>query len=173
MEGFMNSISNTANGLLMGGILGDYIGRPFEVHNTNQVDFKLFTEHSNCTDDTILTIATAEALISDRDYAKAYFKWGSRYPHHGYGPRFQQWIGAGPGAKPYWSCGNGSAMRVPPVAWAFQTLKEVLEEAKRSAEVTHNHPEGIQGAQAMAAGVFLARHGATNDEIRRSSSTGH
>ena len=152
--------------LLLGGIIGDYVGRPFEVHNINHTDFPLFSEHCDFTDDTILTMATAAALIGERDYGQAYFEWASRYPHHGYGPRFQQWVGAGPDAKPYWSCGNGSAMRVPPVAWAFDTLSEVAIEAKRSAEVTHNHPEGIQGAQALAVGIFMARKGASNQKIR-------
>lgn len=152
--------------MLMGGIIGDFVGRPYEWHNTSRTDFELITEQSGFTDDTVLTIATAESLLSDRDYAATYYKWASAYPMCGYGPKFRQWVGRGPGAPPYWSFGNGAAMRVPPVAWAVDCLDEVLAEAERSAEVTHNHPEGIQGAQALAAGVFLYGQRASELAIR-------
>jgi len=104
--------------------------------------------------------------MGDGDYAAAYRDWGSRYPGRGYGTWFHKWLGD-PNRGPYNSFGNGSAMRVSPIGWAFDTLDEVLAEAERSAAVTHNHPEGIKGAQATAAVVFLARTGAPKDEIRR------
>jgi ADP-ribosylglycohydrolase len=128
-------------------------------------DFDLFDAPRFFTDDTVLTVATADALLGDGDYAAAYRRWGRRYPNRGYGGTFRLWL-EGEIQGPYNSFGNGSAMRVSPVGWAFDTLEETLAEAERSAAVTHNHLEGIKGAQAVAAAVFLARHGATKEEIR-------
>lgn len=150
---------------MLGAIAGDIFGAAFEGHPLKKENFDLFGENRRFTDDTILTVATADALLGDGDYAAAYRTWGRRYPHRGYGGMFRRWLGE-PGRGPYNSFGNGSAMRVSPIGWAFDTLDEVLAEAKRSAAVTHNHPEGIKGAQAAAAAVHLARIGATKDEIR-------
>ncbi len=151
---------------LLGAIIGDFVGAPFEKHNTSRTDFLLFSDHSRFTDDTVLTVATAEALITDSDFAGAYQRWWRRYPVLAYGPGFRRWVGRGPNAPPYWSWGNGAAMRVGPVSWAFDDLPTVLEVARRSAAVTHNHPEGIQGAQAIAGAVFMLRRGAPLSEVR-------
>ncbi len=150
---------------MLGAIAGDIFGAAFEGHPLKKEDFDLFGEPRYFTDDTILTAATADALMGNGDYESAYRNWGRRYPHRGYGGMFHKWLG-NPGRGPYNSFGNGSAMRVSPIGWVFDTLDEVLAEAERSAEVTHNHPEGIKGAQATAAAVHLARIGATKDEIR-------
>jgi ADP-ribosylglycohydrolase len=126
----------------------------------------LFCEGSTFTDDTVMTLATAEALMSGRDYAKTYRRFGRRYPGCGYGGMFVQWLESQT-IEPYNSWGNGSAMRVSPVGFACETAEQVMDEARRSAEVTHNHPEGIKGAQAAALAVFLARTGCGKDAIRK------
>ena len=150
---------------MIGAIAGDIFGAAFEGHPLKREDFDLFAERRFFTDDTVLTVATADAILTNGDYESAYRRWGRRYPNRGYGGKFRYWLGGRiPG--PYNSLGNGSAMRVSPVGWAFATLDEVLAEAERSAAVTHDHPEGIQGAQAVAAAVFAARTGAAKDEIR-------
>jgi len=151
---------------MIGAIAGDIIGSRFERHNYTKKDFELFDKWCRFTDDTVLTCATAHALLTDRDYAKAYRNFFAKYPERGYGPLFKQWAG-GSIKEPYHSIGNGSAMRVGPIGWAFDTLDEVLTEARRSAEVTHNSPEGIKGAQAVAAAVFLSRQGHDKDGIRK------
>lgn len=153
---------------MIGAIAGDIIGAPYERHNiTVETGWPLFDEgaRSRFTDDTVLTVATADAILTGADYGAKYREWYRRYPDRGFGPGFRRWAGSDRD-EPYGSLGNGSAMRVSPVAWAFDALEEVLGEARRSAEVTHNHPEGIQGAQAVAAAVFLARTGSPKDEIR-------
>ncbi len=150
---------------MLGAIAGDIFGAAYEGHPLKREDFDLFDAPRFFTDDTVLTVATADALLGDGDYAAAYRRWGRRYPRRGYGGTFRLWLG-GHIEGPYNSFGNGSAMRVSPVGWAFDSLEETLAEAGRSAAVTHNHPEGIKGAQAVAAAVFLARCGATKDEIR-------
>jgi len=150
---------------MLGAIAGDIFGAAFEGHPLKKENFDLFGEDRRFTDDTILTVATADALMGDGDYALAYRTWGRRYPGRGYGGMFRLWLGD-PSRGPYHSFGNGSAMRVSPIGWAFDTLDEVLTEAERSAAVTHDHPEGIKGAQATAAAVHFARIGATKGEIR-------
>ena len=150
---------------MLGAIAGDIFGAAYEGHRFKRGDFDLFDRPRGFTDDTVLTVATADALLSNGDYAAAYRLWGNRFPGRGYGGWFLDWL-ADPTLGPYNSFGNGSAMRVSPIGWAFDTLDEVLAEAKRSAAVTHNHLEGIKGAQATAAATHLARTGATKDEIR-------
>ena len=150
---------------MLGAIAGDIFGAPYEGQPLKRVDFDLFSEDRYFTDDTVLTVATANALMGDGDYAAAYRRWGNLFPLRGYGPMFHKWLGDDQ-RGPYNSLGNGSAMRVSPVGWVFDTLEEVLAEAERSAAVSHNHPEGIAGAQAAAAAVHMARIGATKDEIR-------
>ena len=152
---------------MLGAIAGDMIGSPYEGRGRNYLgtDFPLFTRHSRFTDDTVLTVATAEVLMQGGDYAEAYRRYAHAYPDRGYGGMFSAWVWRAE-AGPYGSLGNGSAMRVGPVGWARETLEEVLEEAARSAAVTHDHPEGIKGAQAIAGTVFLARTGHTKDDIR-------
>lgn len=150
---------------MLGAIVGDIIGSPFEVYNVKSTNFRLFERDAHCTDDSVLTIATADALLSDRDYARAYQDYFHRHPNAGYGGTFVRWA-ARRETEPYNSWGNGSAMRVSPVGWAFNALDEVLDEAERTAAVTHNHPEGIKGAQAIAACVFLARTEKCRERIR-------
>ncbi len=150
---------------MLGAIAGDIIGSVYEWHPVKRTDFPLFSATSRFTDDSVLTVATADALLGDADYARAYRRWARRYPGAGYGGRFQAWAAAD-GAGPYGSFGNGSAMRVAPVAYACTTLEQVEAEAARSAAVTHDHPEGVRGAQALASAVFLARSGAAKEAIR-------
>lgn len=150
---------------MLGAIAGDMIGSTFEAFNHKSKDFTLFRWGSRFTDDTVLTVAVADALLHRRDYGECYRQYFRRYPLAGFGKSFTLWA-AVPGSRPYNSWGNGAAMRVSPVGWVHNHLDEVLAEAQRSAEVTHNHPEGIRGAQATAAAVFLARQGATKAEIK-------
>lgn len=151
---------------MLGAIAGDIIGSPYEWHRIKTEDFPLFQPSSSFTDDTVMTIAIAHAILGDGDYAASMKMFGRRYPNAGYGSRFYHWIFE-PDVRPYNSWGNGSAMRVSPVGFAFDDEETVLREARRSAEVSHNHPEGIKGAQATALAIFLARHGESKETIRR------
>ncbi|MBI5018330.1 MAG: ADP-ribosylglycohydrolase family protein [Deltaproteobacteria bacterium] len=150
---------------MIGAIAGDIIGSVYEFRPIKTTDFPLFTEESTYTDDTVLTVATGAVLLDGGDYASSYRRWGLRYPDMSYGSMFRQWLRS-KDLGPYGSYGNGSAMRVVPIGWAFDTLNEVLREAERSARATHDHPEGIKGAQVTAGSVFLARTGAGKDGIR-------
>jgi ADP-ribosylglycohydrolase len=155
---------------MLGAIAGDVIGSVHEFIGTKSTDFSLFVPGSRFTDDTVLAVAVADCLLHRLDYVDAFHDYFFAYPNAGYGLRFFQWASAGQ-RDPYNSYGNGSAMRVPAVAYAFESLDEVRAEAARSAEVTHNHPEGIKGAQATAAAVFLARRGATKRDVKRLAGT--
>ena len=150
---------------MIGAIAGDVIGSVYEATPIKTTDFPLFNKFSTFTDDTVLTMAVARAILSGTDYESALRDFGRRYPDRGYGMFFYEWMSM-PEGKPYNSFGNGSAMRVSPVGFAFDTVEKVLEEAKKSAQVTHNHPEGIKGAQAVALAVFLARTGKGKEEIK-------
>lgn len=150
---------------MFGAIAGDVIGSAYEGGPPVDKAFPLFGPASRFTDDTVLTVAVASAIRLGLDYATALRRWGRRYPHAGYGAWFRHWL-ARDDAAPYRSYGNGSAMRVSPVGWAFDELERVEREAGRSAEVTHDHPEGIKGAQAVAAAVLLARSGQPKGAIR-------
>jgi ADP-ribosylglycohydrolase len=150
---------------MLGAIAGDVIGSAYEAHPIKYADFPLFGRHSHFTDDTVLTIATAYSILEKCDYATAFKTFGRRHPGAGYGSSFYQWIFS-PEGRPYNSWGNGSAMRVSPIGFAFNSIEAVLEEAERSASVTHNHPEGIKGAQATALSVFFARKGENKDFIK-------
>ena len=150
---------------MLGAIAGDIFCAAYEFDPYPFEEVDLFARPRFFTDDTVLTIATADALMTDHDYARAYREWGRRYPDRSYGGHFYQWLNSDH-AGPYNSFGNGSAMRVSPIGWAFDSLDETLAEAARSAAVTHNHPEGIKGAQATAAAIYLARTGASKDDIR-------
>lgn len=143
---------------MLGAILGDVAGSPFEFDNYTQEDFELLSRFSFFTDDTVLTMATAHAILTDGDYGKAYHEYGNRYRDCSYGAMFRSWLGS-PDPKPYWSLGNGAAMRVAPVGFAFSTLEETLAQAEASASPTHNHPEGIASARAIADAIFLLRTG--------------
>jgi ADP-ribosylglycohydrolase len=155
---------------MLGAILGDVIGSVFEGSGLKSTEFPLLTSKNIYTDDTVLTVAVASAILDQGDYAGHFRKFGRRHPNRGYGGYFQRWLGDD-SLGPYNSWGNGSAMRVCPVGWAFDSVDEVLGEAKRSADVTHNHPEGVRGAQAVALSVYLARRGAKKIEIRQEIST--
>jgi len=150
---------------MLGAVVGDIIGSVYEFNNTHRYDFELFTPRSTFTDDTVLTVAVADCILHRKDYARTIWEYGNRYPDAGYGGRFRAWLSS-PELKPYNSFGNGSAMRVSPVGFAFDTLEETLAEARHSAEVTHNHPDGIKGAQAAAAAIFLARRGEARPRIK-------
>nr|MEE4266745.1 ADP-ribosylglycohydrolase family protein [Candidatus Krumholzibacteria bacterium] len=151
---------------MIGAIAGDIAGSTFEFQPTSRLDIPFFAPQSRFTDDTVLTVATAFTLLTDGDYAANYRLFGRVYPLAGYGQSFRKWLGSDD-PQPYNSWGNGSAMRVSPVGYFLDEEKDVLAEAARSAEVTHNHPEGVKGAQAVALGVFLARRGEDKDTIRQ------
>ena len=151
---------------MLGAIIGDIVGSRFEFNNTSDFDFELFTSECDYTDDSICTVAVADAILNNRSYQEAMLAWCRKYPYPmgSYGMSFKRWIhSAHP--KPYNSFGNGSAMRVGAIGWLFDTEEEVLSQAKLSAEITHNHPEGIKGAQAVALAVFLARKGETKEAV--------
>jgi ADP-ribosylglycohydrolase len=164
---------------MLGAIVGDVIGSTFEWHNVKSVDFQLFSSQSRFTDDTVMTIAIADAILNKerhknfitdsieakKTYAYKLREYGKKYPDAGYGQMFNEWL-LSQELKPYNSFGNGSAMRVSPIGFAFDSLEDVLKEAKRSAVVTHNHREGIKGAQAVASAVFLARTGSNKKQIK-------
>jgi ADP-ribosylglycohydrolase len=150
---------------MLGAIAGDIIGSPYEACNLKSTRFPLFSPESVFTDDSVLTAAVADVLLNDGDYVEAYHDYFHRYPSSGFGVHFIAWAYRRE-REPYNSWGNGSAMRVSPVGFAAESLEEALAEAKRSAEVTHNHPEGVKGAQAVASSIFLARTGSTQPEIR-------
>jgi ADP-ribosylglycohydrolase len=150
---------------MLGAIAGDIIGSVYEGRPVKTTDFPLFHDFSTFTDDTVLTIATADAVLHAHDYALSFKKYARKYPNAGYGAAFYDWMLSSE-AEPYNSWGNGSAMRVSPVGFAFDSPQEVMEEAKKSAEVTHNHSEGVKGAQATALSIFLARKGETKEAIK-------
>ena len=154
---------------MLGAIVCDIVGSVYEFDNHRSKDFPLFREDSTFTDDTILTIATADALMGDMDFSAKYREYGRKYPSS-YGLRFQDWIDRAI-TGPYNSFGNGSAMRVSPVAWFEDKGHRVMDLAKRSAEVTHNHPEGIKGAQATSMAILWARLGVPRNRIRRDIET--
>jgi len=151
---------------MLGAVAGDIIGSSYEWHYTKSYDFELFTPQSRFTDDTVLTVAVADCILHGKDYAATLKEYGRRYPHAGYGGMFLRWLGSN-NLAPYNSFGNGSAMRVSPVGFTFSSLDIVLQEAEKSAAVTHNHPEGIKGAQAVAACIFLARSGESKERIKQ------
>jgi ADP-ribosylglycohydrolase len=151
--------------VMLGAITGDIIGSVHEYVGTKTTEFELFHPASRFTDDSVLAIAVADCLLHGRDYVDAFHEYGQRYPNAGYGHKFFCWLERRD-RLPYNSFGNGAAMRVPAVAHAFDTMDAVLAEAERSAAVTHNHAEGVRGAQATAAAIFLARQGHSKKEIR-------
>ena len=160
---------------MIGAILGDMIGSPYEFDRSPKTkEFPLFSKHSEYTDDSVMTIAVADALLTtlgktDEEIKTALVdsmqKWGKKYPDAGYGGMFYRWLHS-KHPEPYGSYGNGSAMRVSAVGWLFGTLEETRHVARLTAEVTHNHPEGIKGAEATASAIFMARTGSSKDEIK-------
>ena len=163
---------------MLGSIIGDIVGSIYEFHNIKTKDFPFFSERCGYTDDSILTIATAKWILeggSNNYSGNYYFRYAFNYPSPmgGYGDGFLEWVHWAEDGEfsPYSSCGNGSAMRVGPVGWAYNTKEDILAHARYSAESTHNHPEGIKGAQATALCVMLARQGASKVEIRHTIET--
>ena len=160
---------------MLGAIIGDIVGSPYEFdcNNIKTTEFPFWGARTHFTDDTVMTVAVADALLRSHTNGhpfedmliKAMRRFGRMYPGAGYGARFQSWL-VSPNPRPYNSWGNGSAMRVSPIGWVCDTLDDTLELAERSAAVTHDHPEGIKGAQVTAAAIFLARTGASKDQIR-------
>lgn len=150
---------------MLGAIAGDVIGSVYERQRTKAKDFPLFSPGSRFTDDSVLTCAVADRLLHGGDYVRAFHEWFHAYPNAGYGGTFIRWAMIRQD-QPYGSWGNGSAMRVSPVGWLAASLEEAVAEAKASAEVTHDHPEGIRGAQAVAACIHLARTGHDKQAIR-------
>lgn len=160
---------------MYGAILGDIIGSPYEFGGgMKKKDFPLFSHYSRFTDDTVMTVAVAEALLdagpdADADTIRSHIvqsmqAWGRMYPHAGYGGRFYEWLMSDV-PYPYYSFGNGSAMRVSAAGWLYDTLDCTREVARLTAEVTHNHPEGIKGAEAVATAIWLARNGKDRYQI--------
>ena len=161
---------------MIGAILGDMIGAPYEFDRGRKTkDFPLFSRYSQFTDDSVMTIAVADALLStspelpDTEFCgeiiKSMRNWGKEYPDAGYGSMFWGWLER-EDPQAYGSYGNGSAMRVSSVGRLYSSLKETRRIARLTAQVTHNHPEGIKGAEATAAAIYLARTGSSKDEIR-------
>ena len=152
---------------IIGAIIGDVIGCPYEFHTTKNYDFKLLTPDSHVTDDSTCTIAVADWLMhTDRSHDALVDKlkyWCNKY-NYGFAARFKHWVNSDD-REPYYSFGNGSAMRVSPVGWVATSLEECIQLAKISAEVTHNHPEGVKGAITIAVAIYLYRNGKTKDEI--------
>ena len=158
---------------MLGAIIGDIAGSTYEFHNTNDYNCNLFPKESNYTDDTVMTIAVASWLLMDSEHThkvleEEMVRFANEYPcpKGGYGGGFRRWLFRTEGRKPYNSWGNVSAMRVSAVGWFFDTLEETERVAEISASITHNHPEGIKGAQAAAAAIFLARTWHSKEEIR-------
>ncbi|MEM6599608.1 MAG: ADP-ribosylglycohydrolase family protein [Cyanobacteria bacterium P01_C01_bin.69] len=152
---------------MLGAIAGDIIGSVYEFDRHKSKDFALFTPQSTFTDDSILSVAVAETILQGGRYAESIKRYAQQYPDPmgGYGARFDQWAHTA-SLQPYNSWGNGSAMRVSPVGFAYDNMAAVMNAARQSAEVTHNHPEGVKGAQATAACILLARQSCSKDEIK-------
>ncbi len=150
---------------MLGAIAGDIIGSVYEHRPIKTTDFPLFQSKSRFTDDTVLTVAVADAIAKNNDYKSALKTYGQAYPDAGFGMLFFNWLYS-TDSRPYNSFGNGSAMRVSPVGFAFETREEVLAEAEKSAAVTHNHPQGIAGARAAALAVWMARQDASREDIK-------
>ena len=149
---------------MIGAIIGDIVGSRFEFNNTNKTDFELFTSECSYTDDTICTVAIADAILYNKSYKDALVKWCKKYPRPmgAYGARFARWIH---NPVPYDSFGNGSAMRVSPIGWAFESLEDTMREAALTAEVSHNHQEGVKGAVSVAGLIFQLRNGTKLKDI--------
>jgi len=151
---------------MLGAIIGDIVGSRFEFNNAKSEDFALFTDGCSFTDDTICTVSVADAILNGRTYKDSLHAWCREYPHPmgGYGASFAQWVRSDD-PQPYNSFGNGSAMRVSPVGWLFDHHEDVEIEAARAAEITHNHPDGIKGAQVVAHCVRRLRIGCPKEEL--------
>jgi ADP-ribosylglycohydrolase len=150
---------------MLGAIVGDIVGSIYEFSNHRFKDFPLFGEDCKFTDDTVLTVAVADCLMNNGNYTEYIKNYARKYTGRGYGGRFRQWVSSD-SMEPYNSWGNGSAMRVSAVGFAYDDMATIMLESQRSAEVTHNHPQGIRGAQATAVAIFMARQSQSKEEIR-------
>jgi ADP-ribosylglycohydrolase len=150
---------------MIGAIAGDIIGSVYEWNNIKTKDFQLFSPECFFTDDTVLTVALADSILTGTPYKDNLKHYYSRYPGRGYGGSFHRWA-RGTSSNPYNSWGNGAAMRISPAGFAYDDLKTVLARAEEFTEITHNHPEGIKGGQATAAAIYLARTGSTKEYIK-------
>ncbi|MBQ4579225.1 MAG: ADP-ribosylglycohydrolase family protein [Clostridia bacterium] len=151
---------------MIGAIIGDYVGSIYEMDNIKTTDFPFFSPFCRFTDDTVMSIAVADALMNSLDMAASLSKYGRMYPAAGYGGSFRRWL-ASDDAPSYGSYGNGSAMRASAAGWVAASLEEALQLAEQSALPTHSHPEGIRGAQVVAGCIWLLRQGKTKAEIRQ------
>ena len=150
---------------ILGAIAGDIIGSVYEWNNIKTTEFNLFDPKAYFTDDTVLTVAVADALMNDKDLTKTVREYGNNYPRRGYGGNFRRWLRSS-NPKPYNSWGNGSAMRVSPVGFMYSDINTVLQKAEETAVISHNHPEGVKGAKAVAAAVFMAKQNKPKAEIK-------
>lgn len=150
---------------MYGAIIGDIVGSRFEGNPHKSKEFELFTDDCTPTDDTVLTVAVADAIMADNDFEYYLRHWGVKYPYAGYGGTFIHWLANEIPA--YNSYGNGSAMRVSPIGWAYRDLETTRKMARKSAEVTHNHPEGIKGAESVASAIWMARNRYNKNEIKQ------
>lgn len=155
---------------MLGALIGDIVGSRFEFNNIKTKDFDLFDPKCSVTDDSVMSVAIADicnqGLVNDKKgIIKTLKKWGVKYPDAGYGARFYHWVLSND-SLPYNSCGNGSAMRISSIGWYAKSKDEVIEFSKYVTEVTHNHPEGIKGAEVTAMMIYMARNGATKEELR-------
>lgn len=150
---------------MIGAIAGDIIGSVFEFNNIKTTDFPLFDAKCRFTDDSVLTVALADCLMSGADYVDKLKEYYKRYPNAGFGELFSNWA-ISDDRKPYNSWGNGAAMRISPAGYAFDSLQETLKQAEKYTAVTHNHPEGIKGACATSAAIYLGRTGSSKTEIK-------
>jgi len=153
-------------GCMLGAISGDIIGSIYEFDNIKSTEFPLFGDNCSFTDDSVLSVALAETILSGGSYEALLREYYGRYPDVSYGGIFRAWA-RGEISGPYQSYGNGAAMRISPAGWAFDSLDDVLQRSREYTVITHDHPEGIKGAQATAAAIFLGRSGAAKDDIRR------
>ena len=167
---------------MYGAIIGDIVGSIYEFRNIKTKDFPWLTEKNHFTDDTVMTVAVADAILKctqdgtidnldlfKEELCSAMHHWGRKYWNSGYGQKFIFWL-MRKSKEPYNSYGNGSAMRVSPIAWCSKTLDETLRLARASSEVTHNHPEGIKGAEVISGAIFLAKNGSTKEKIKEFTS---
>jgi ADP-ribosylglycohydrolase len=150
---------------MLGAIVGDIVGSIYEYNSIKTTQFPLFSEKCFFTDDTVLTVALADSLLTGKHYRELLKEYYQRYPDAGFGCRFIEWAKS-EDSRPYGSWGNGAAMRISPIGWICTSIDEVLIKAEQYTAITHNHPEGIKGAQATAAAVFMGRNGCSKDEIR-------
>ncbi|WP_045217342.1 ADP-ribosylglycohydrolase family protein [Desulfonatronovibrio magnus] len=150
---------------MIGAIAGDIVGSVYEWDNIKTKDFILFTPYNKFTDDTVLTVALADSILTGKPYDENMRQFYAWYPNSGYGGSFRKWAG-NPESGPYNSWGNGAAMRISPVGFAYDDMDTVLEKAREFSEFTHNHPEGVKGAQATASAILLSRLGKGKEDIR-------